>query len=503
VVLSPLAQRLLQHIRKRDLMRPGDRVAIAVSGGADSVALLRLMLEIRGDLGVVLSVAHFNHSIRGEASDADEAFVRELAARYSLDFHLAQGDTRVHAQREKLSLETVGRHLRYFFFCSLGGELAVETRIDKVATAHTLDDQAETVLMRVIRGTGVSGLSAILPRLTISGDGGESHVEVIRPLLDFRRAELEAYLHTLNQPWREDATNTDLHHTRNRIRHTLLPLLEREFNPGVGPRLAELADIAYEEEQYWSRHIRDLNSESELFEFDLSGAKLWLDLNSSNANNTDPLPSSNASPRPSFIHPVSIQLSELLQMSVAEQRRVVRRATRGLCSLTFEEVNRILQLARGETQHEIDLTDGLKAWCERNVLKVGSYARANDSEPYEYRIPIPLDNSAQFSIGALHLRLSSQPSAEIGIDVYKLPAPELILRQWRPGDRFWPQHSSGPKKVKELLTDKHITGPERQLWPVIACGAEILWLRGFGIAHPYATGEGASDAIVITEGPLP
>src|SRR5438270_7680909 len=192
-------------------MRPGDRVGVAVSGGADSVALLRLLLELREQLGVVLSVVHFNHQIRGAEAEADQKFVEELAAKYNLDMHASSADTPGIAAAKKLSLEAAARRLRYDFFQSLMGRGVV----DKVATAHTLDDQAETVLLRIVRGTGTRGLSGILPKLRMSGEGCGT---VVRPLLNTRRAELREYLTRLGQTWREDASNLDLKHMRNRVR---------------------------------------------------------------------------------------------------------------------------------------------------------------------------------------------------------------------------------------------------------------------------------------------
>src|SRR5271165_4209392 len=142
--------KVLRYIRERKLMRAGDRVCVAVSGGADSVALLRVMLELRGELGIVLSVVHFNHTLRGDESEADHAFAKDLASQHGLEMHDARGDVARRAEERSLSTEAAAREARYEFFWSL-----IESgRLDKVATAHTLDDQAETVLLRLVRGTG-------------------------------------------------------------------------------------------------------------------------------------------------------------------------------------------------------------------------------------------------------------------------------------------------------------------------------------------------------------
>jgi tRNA(Ile)-lysidine synthase len=155
---------MLDFIRRHRQMRPGDRVGVAVSGGADSVALLRLLLEARSELGVVLSVVHFNHRIRGPAADADEAFVAELAHTHQIEFHCDSGDTPAHARQARLSLEAAGRALRYGFF----RRLLEAGMVNRVATAHTLDDQAETVLLRFFRGAGTRGLAGIYPVLVVA-----------------------------------------------------------------------------------------------------------------------------------------------------------------------------------------------------------------------------------------------------------------------------------------------------------------------------------------------
>ncbi len=199
---------MLQYLRERQLLKAGDRVAVAVSGGADSVALLRVLLELREPLGIILFVAHFNHQLRGDDSDADERFVTDLARQYDLPFFAGRADVREHATSHKRSLEHAARELRYQWLT----DLARREKLDAIATAHTADDQAETVLMKFLRGAGTRGLAGIHPILTRDG------ARIIRPLLETPRPEIERYLNELNQPWREDHTNRDTQFTPNRIR---------------------------------------------------------------------------------------------------------------------------------------------------------------------------------------------------------------------------------------------------------------------------------------------
>ena len=156
-----MAESVLEHIRQRGFLKPGDRVGVAVSGGADSVALLRLLLELRQELGVVLCVVHFNHNLRGSESDVDEQFVAKLAERYGLELHCGRGDVQAHAQTGHMGTEAAGRGLRYQYF----HQLMAEYRLNRIATGHTLDDQAETVLLRLVRGAGTRGLAGIYPEL--------------------------------------------------------------------------------------------------------------------------------------------------------------------------------------------------------------------------------------------------------------------------------------------------------------------------------------------------
>ena len=221
--VQTLAQRVTRYIRHRKLLHPGDRVGVAVSGGADSVALLRLFLELRAELGVVLSVVHFDHKLRGAESDADQQFVADLASQNKLDFHCESGDVARYSTAKRLSLETAAREMRYGFF----KRLLLEGRMTRVATAHTLHDQAETVLLRIIRGAGTRGLAGIYPWLSVSSSQfsacNRSAIEhreqacasIVRPLLGVRRSEVEAYLASLGQSWREDSSNRDLRHARN------------------------------------------------------------------------------------------------------------------------------------------------------------------------------------------------------------------------------------------------------------------------------------------------
>ncbi|MBF0388044.1 MAG: tRNA lysidine(34) synthetase TilS [Candidatus Omnitrophica bacterium] len=230
------ADQFLQHVNSLKLIQPGAKLLVAVSGGADSMALLYALYHARRDLGLRLIVAHYDHSLRA-SSVLDRSFVKQVAARLGLPF-LTEINRR--ATPRKGSIEEYARDLRYDFLF----RMAVKHEASAVLTAHTRDDLAETVLMRILRGTGLAGLQAILPRRTVSG------CELVRPMLVFSRAEVEAYLKGLKVKFRNDPTNRSLDFERNKVRKILIPYLAKNFNPGVKDNLARLADIAALDQAY-------------------------------------------------------------------------------------------------------------------------------------------------------------------------------------------------------------------------------------------------------------
>ena len=254
------------------LFRAGDRVCCAVSGGADSVGLLLALLEANAakeSLGVVLSAVHVHHGLRGEEADADEAFVRALCGRLGVALTVERVDTSARQAAEREGMEEAARELRYGVFRGL----LAAGKADAIATGHTLDDQAETVVMKLLRGAWTEGLGAISPTLAVTFDEhGPAAPEfrrpaapgvgaalgrvgtVVRPLLGVRRAEIEAFLRDKSQDWREDSSNADRSLTRNRIRHELMPAL-RSFNPGLDELLGRMAAIARDEESYWRAEV--------------------------------------------------------------------------------------------------------------------------------------------------------------------------------------------------------------------------------------------------------
>ncbi len=239
----PLEQSVLASIQASRMLSAGNRVGVAVSGGADSVALLQLLHRLRDELGVTLKVVHFNHVLRGAESEADVVFVSQLADALELEFLAAREDVRAEATRQGWNLEDAARRMRYAFF----DRVISEGKATHIAVAHTADDQAETLLAHLIRGTGPTGLAGIYP---VAG-------AIVRPLLGTRREILREYLRANDQGWREDSSNRDIRRTRARIREQLLPVLERDFSGAIVGHLGELARFAREEGHFWDALVED------------------------------------------------------------------------------------------------------------------------------------------------------------------------------------------------------------------------------------------------------
>jgi tRNA(Ile)-lysidine synthase len=438
--VEKLAESVTRYIQRQKLLKAGDRVGVAVSGGADSVALLRLLIELRKELGIVLSLVHFNHKLRGAEADADEFFVKKLAERHGLPIHCASGDVRADAAATGLGIEAAARKLRYGYF----KELLAKGTLERVATAHTLDDQAETVLMRVVRGAGTRGLAGIHPAVSISAGGS-----IVRPLLEVRRKQLEAYLSGIGQPWREDGSNRDLRYARNRVRHGILPRLERGLNPSVREALATTAEIAHTEQEYWDAEIARL----------MPG--LW-------------------------DHPSSsLKLDQLRSLSLAVQRRIIQAAAERVgLRLEFQHIEKILELVGADRGGEsATLPSGWQACREKQSLRFQSTEQPKPGRlEYSYSLTVPGEVKIP-EIGVLiHAVCVSTSEKECDPEqsfTAALLGQDLCVRNWQAGDRFRPAHTKSPKKLKELLTEQHLSGKERQLWPVIASENEIVWVRGF------------------------
>jgi tRNA(Ile)-lysidine synthase len=441
-VLSLVAETITRY----NMLTPGSRVGVAVSGGVDSVGLLLALAGIGPRWNATLVVLHLNHRLRGAESDGDEAFVRHLAERLGLVCIVEQADIRGIPG----NLEDNARRRRYAFF----SRAAAEHRLDRVATGHTRGDQAETVLLRLLRGTGPAGLAAIRTLLPgLHREGADSSVfRIIRPLIECTRAQVQEYVHEKGERWREDSTNSHLGLARNRIRHRVLPLLRAE-NPAIDANLARLATLAAEDEQYWQAEI--------------------------------------AKHLPALARPwrrgLVLDLAGLRNLHWALSSRILRAAIRRAASEApapdaphLESIRRLLDAAEGDGT--VSLPGAIVTRSFDSLLVARP---APPPGPYHYPLSVP--GSIAIPGRVLSFRTAAPGNCRVsryntdGVCCDYVTAPgRLELRNWRPGDAYRPAGSSRPRKLKELFHRARIPSWERPGWPMITKEAEILWVLGFG-----------------------
>jgi tRNA(Ile)-lysidine synthase len=492
-----LAENILLTVRTRELVRPGQRLGVAVSGGADSVGLLLLLLELREKLGIVLSVAHLNHKLRAKAADADEKFVAKLAAKHGLVFHSESLDVAARAKRKKANLEDAGRRGRYEFFA----RLVADRKVDLVAVAHTADDQAETVLAHILRGTGLAGMGGIHPRTE----------SVVRPLLGVRRAELRAYLRARKQRWREDATNQDTARTRARIRKKLLPLLEKQFRSGVVEHLVSLAEFAREDEEFLELLARDYCHSL--------ARKTGVETRISRENLLQPWKTKNTCTEGTEDTEKRERTSALTKRML---RRLIAESKSGPGQITGRHIAAVVNLAlHGENGKAVQLPGGVDVRRERDDLvfcanspwpgrRMVGKRGADRAAPAEYEYKINFENG-EVAFGVppagcvFRLRVidwvakrgdTSKSGAVLDRDRVRLP---LVLRNWRFGDKLQPAGHQKAHKLKRLLNEKRVSRWERNGWPVLTSGGVLVWARGFPVAAGFAANERTRKGILIAE----
>ena len=459
-----LCSRWVSEVRHQGLFLPGERVGVAVSGGPDSVLLLDFMRRLADELGLQLAVVHFNHHLRGAESEGDEAFVRDLARSFGLQFIRGEADVQQVATRERRNLEATARELRYRFFFSL----LRRNKLDKLSTAHTANDQAETVLLRLLRGTGTRGLGGIYPSL----EG-----KIVRPFLSLTRREVESELEARGLKFRVDSTNRDLRRMRNRIRQELLPALQKEFNPEIVLLLKELADRARDDERF----LEDQAGEH---------ARAWRVREGGEER---------------------IPVKPLVDFPRAIARRVLRQmisTVRGnLRRISHTHIEALRHFAASaQSGKTLELPGGLVARKEFAWLALGPRAAGSEGREFSCTVKVPgkisvpqLGLAFRFKIvGPEELGRAYNGVGMAGLDRLKLMA-DPVLRSWKAGDRFRPSGSRKPLKVKELFRLHKVPLKQRKIWPVLECGREIVWVRGFPASDSVAVSRGTREILVISE----
>lgn len=456
-----------QAVKTRGLIRRGEHVLIAVSGGADSVALTYALHYLQRKLDFFITVAHLNHGIRGPEASEDARFVAELAWSIGAACHMGEINVPEKAAELGISLEMAAREARYDFLTRIAREVGAQC----VATAHTADDQVETIILKLARGAGPQGLSGIPWATTWN------NVRIIRPLRGIFRKDIEAFLRAHGLKWREDRTNRDLHHLRNRVRHEILPLLEKWLNIKIREALIRMADIISEENALLDAHARKI----------LKACRL----KSKNA----------------------IVVRAVARHAPALRRRVLRLwlAAAGIPvdALDFElveAVHRLLLDERGTRQ--IALPGGRAAMrrYEKLVLQPQAQLGTNTfsaqvSVPGETILPaVGLRVVALIGKGILRqtgARVGEIP-AEASIDLDSVGHDHITVRSWRPGDRIQPLGMDGSRKLQDIFVDAKVPRDRRMTIPVFECRGEIIWIPGYRVARNWAVKDAAGPALHLS-----
>ena len=451
--MEPILTQVRETIERHAMLEPCDLVLAAVSGGPDSVCLLHALLA----LGYRIEVAHLDHGTRDGESSEDAVFVREMADRLSLPFHGVRCEVESMAAESKDSFEEVARHARYEFLL----RTTCQRNCAALATGHHADDQAETVLMRLLRGTTPRGLGGIPPVRM------EGSVRIVRPLIACTREDILGYLTRAGISWRTDRTNTDTRYPRNRIRHELLPALERDYNPQVRAALCRLAEVQRGEDEFVLRLATEF-------------LEACLDERG------------------------RLCRSDFSQGHVALQRRalVLLGWSYGV-DLPFERVDEAVRfVCGGGAGRAFDLGGGLLIRNTRRVAELVSETETPGSEAVPLTVP---GETAAFGRRFCVRRLERPPSEPVKnhctpwrqlFDADALGV-DLAVRHRLPGDRFTPLGMDGTRKLKDYFIDLGLAHSERNEQVLLVTGGRIAWVVGRAIDAAFAVHAGTRDCIEV------
>ena len=450
---SDIPELVARYIRRKDLFKPGEKTLAAVSGGADSLCLALVLKQ----LGFDLQIAHFDHRLRPESAQ-DAEIVRRAAERLGIPFHLGQGDVPAHAGRNRMTVEEAARNLRYAFLL----RTAKAENINAIATGHTMDDQVETVLMHLIRGSGLRGIGGIHPigRVPFQpGKPADETVRVVRPLLCIAHTQTAGYCAQEGWTPLEDPSNQDTAFTRNRIRHELIPLLER-YNTSIIDTLSRLAETAQVQDAYLTQTA------------DLLWAQSAVELAPGLAR-----------------FPLYAFRNEHEAVRQALLRRAVLHLEGTLEDLGYRQVERVLEFVQSLSgPHRMDLALGVDVSIEGDWIVFRSRAVPEVPEWEGAELPCPgilaihhpewkIEATRMEQPGCAGLDLAADPwTVRIDPDRIRLP---LTLRKRKAGDKFLPHGMPGQVSLNDFLSSHHLSFSERDHWPLVCDADGIIWIPGF------------------------
>lgn len=448
-----------KNIIEKKLINQGDNVMVGFSGGPDSVFLFHNLRLLREELGFNLYASHINHMYRGKDAEHDENFVRELCQKYGVRLFVKRKNTVDYAKELKVTEEEAGRILRYNFF----NENLSEVGGGKIAVAHNLNDQAETVLQRIIRGTGIDGLAA----MTFMSKN------LIRPILNVQRSEIEKYLHENNFEYCVDKTNSQDIYGRNKIRLNLIPYLENNFNSNIQNTLYRMSENMESDGKIIHKYINSV--------FDDLLIK----------RNTNML---------------YLDLYKLKNLEDYELKRVLRRAIELLKGSTYNVELRHIDvliefIKKGSTGKSIDLSGSVVAEISYNDLIVRKMVEKFPDFKYNIILDEPLfikETGKTIFCRILDLAcFDINDKKSISIDYDKVKG-SLIARNRRNGDSIVPCGMNGSKKIKDVFVDMKIPGDEREKRIIIADDSSILWVEGFRIHNSYKVSSSTKKILNIS-----
>lgn len=462
--MSGLIQQVKSTIKEWEMLSEGDRVLAAVSGGADSVVMLHLLVELSEEMGLGVIVAHMDHALRAQESRRDHDFVRALARRLGLEFvsrRLSKGELKGGGA----SLQEAARLKRYAFL----EEAAGKCKAGAVALGHTMDDQAETVLMRLMKGSSLAGLAGIPPKRGI----------FVRPLINSSRSSVEEYAKERAISFVTDSSNLTVKYLRNRVRLTLLPVLEREYNPSIKEALARTASVLSTDDDFIEKAAVKAFASSLV---EKRAGKAVLDR------------------------------ARLRRAHRAVSSRVFLMAVRSLgveADLSSIHVDAFFGILDGRRPNaSISLPGGLHARREYGRMVIASGGPG--APAFELPLVIPGKTMIE-GAGEIEAELAPPPkkfscgpeTAWFDLDALEGLGP-IVVRQARPGDRMAPFGMKGTRKLKDMFIDSKVPSAERKKTPVVAAGGEIIWLAGIRRSSLFPVKRGARRALrlVFTKEPL-